>query len=53
MGYMLADMTPLAFRDITDRLEHWRFPEHLDGVVGIAAGGVVPAALVAQRLGWN
>ena len=47
----LADMTPLAFRDIADRLERWRFPEHLDGVVGIAAGGVVPAALVAQRLG--
>ena len=47
----LADMTPLAFRDIANRLERWRFPEHLDGVVGIAAGGVVPAALVAQRLG--
>jgi len=44
-------MTPLTFREIADRLERWRFPEHLDGVVGIATGGVVPAALVAQRLG--
>ena len=48
---MLASMTPLAFRDIANRLERWHFPPHLDGVVGIAAGGVVPAALVAQRLG--
>lgn len=48
---MLAGMTPLAFRDIANRLERWHFPPRLDGVVGIAAGGVVPAALVAQRLG--
>ena len=39
--------------DIVDRLARWRFPEGLDGVVGIAAGGVVPAALVAQRLGLD
>lgn len=32
------------------RLDQWRFPEGLDGVVGIAQGGVVPATLVAQRL---
>jgi len=51
VDHTLADMTPLAFRDIVDRLEHWQFPQQLDGVVGIAAGGVVPAALVAQRLG--
>jgi xanthine phosphoribosyltransferase len=44
-------MTPLAFRDIAERLDRWQFPQQLDGVVGIAAGGVVPAALVAQRLG--
>jgi len=44
-------MTPLTFREIADRLDRWRFPEQLDGVVGIATGGVVPAALVAQRLG--
>jgi adenine/guanine phosphoribosyltransferase-like PRPP-binding protein len=42
---------PLTFKDITGRLARWRFPERLDGVVGIAQGGVVPAALVAQRLG--
>jgi xanthine phosphoribosyltransferase len=41
---------PLTFKDITGRLARWRFPERLDGVVGIAQGGVVPAALVAQRL---
>lgn len=44
-------MTPLSFRNIADRLERWQFPERLEGVVGIANGGVVPAALVAQRLG--
>jgi xanthine phosphoribosyltransferase len=48
---MLVNMTPLEFQDIAGRLAQWRFPEHLDGVVGIATGGVVPAALVAQRLG--
>jgi uncharacterized protein len=43
-------MTPLSFEMILQRLEGWRFPEGVDGVVGIATGGVVPAALVAQRL---
>ena len=44
-------MTPLPFEEIARRLAAWRFPEQIDGVVGIATGGVVPAALVAQRLG--
>jgi uncharacterized protein len=44
-------MTPLSFTNITVRLAAWRFPAGIDGVVGIAGGGVVPAALVAQRLG--
>jgi adenine/guanine phosphoribosyltransferase-like PRPP-binding protein len=44
-------MTPLAFEDIAARLAAWKFPAGIDGVVGIASGGVVPAALVAQRLG--
>lgn len=44
-------MTPLSFNDLTRRLGAWEFPAGLDGVVGIASGGVVPAALVAQRLG--
>ncbi|MBS0661970.1 MAG: hypothetical protein JSR48_01800 [Verrucomicrobia bacterium] len=44
-------MTPLAFEDIVARLRRWSFPAGLDGVVGIATGGVVPAALVAQQLG--
>lgn len=44
-------MTPLSFREITERLAAWEFPAEIDGVVGIAGGGVVPAALVALRLG--
>lgn len=44
-------MTPISFTDITARLDQWAFPDRIDGVVGIASGGVVPAALVAQRLG--
>ena len=44
-------MTPLRFGEITSRLARWTFPGEIDGVVGIASGGVVPAALVAQRLG--
>jgi len=44
-------MTPLAFEEITRRLAAWRFPDGVEGVVGIASGGIVPAALVAQRLG--
>lgn len=44
-------MTTLAFEDIVRRLQAWPFPPCIDGVVGIASGGVVPAALVAQQLG--
>jgi adenine/guanine phosphoribosyltransferase-like PRPP-binding protein len=44
-------MTALSFKDIVDRLARWEFPGDIDGVVGIARGGVVPSALVAQRLG--
>ncbi|MEO6245249.1 MAG: phosphoribosyltransferase [Opitutaceae bacterium] len=44
-------MTPLAFTDISQRLRAWTFPTGIEGVVGIASGGVVPAALVAQHLG--
>ncbi|MCF7688820.1 MAG: phosphoribosyltransferase [Cephaloticoccus sp.] len=44
-------MTPLAFEEIAQRLRQWSFPADLDGVVGIATGGVVPAVLVAQQLG--
>ena len=43
-------MTPLSLPEILVRLDRWSFPERLDGVVGIATGGVVPAAMVAQRL---
>lgn len=44
-------MRALAFEEIATRLAGWTFPAGIDGVVGIASGGVVPAALVAQRLG--
>lgn len=43
-------MTP-KFEEITARIARWSFPAGIDGVVGIAHGGVVPAALVAQHLG--
>lgn len=44
-------MTPLAFTEISARLARWTFPPRIDGVIGIANGGRVPAALVAQQLG--
>jgi xanthine phosphoribosyltransferase len=44
-------MKALEFTDIAARLAAWTFPVGIDGVVAIASGGVVPAALVAQRLG--
>lgn len=46
-------MHPLSFTDISARLAAWKFPTGLDGIVGIASGGIVPAALVAQRLGLD
>ena len=47
----LGVVTPLDFTTLATRLAAWPFPPGIDGVVGIASGGVVPAALVAQRLG--
>ncbi len=47
----VAAPVALSFRDIAGRLARWSFPSGLDGVVGIAQGGIVPAALVAQRHG--
>lgn len=47
----MAWMTPLAFEEIVRRLDAWHFPAGIDGVIGIASGGIVPAAMVAQRLG--
>lgn len=44
-------MTSLSFTEITARLAAWTFPAGIDGVVGIASGGVVPASLAAMRLG--
>ena len=44
-------MTPISLTEITRRMAEWRFPAGIDGVVGIASGGVVPAVLVARQLG--
>ncbi len=44
-----SNQTP-DFLDIVTALAHWKFPGKFDGVVGIASGGLVPAALVAQHL---
>jgi len=46
-------MTTLTLTQITTRLRAHRFPENLDGVIGIATGGIVPAALVAHHLGLD
>ena len=43
-------MTKLTFETIMGRLWKHRFPA-VDLVVGIRSGGLVPAALAAQRLG--
>ena len=43
-------MTPVSLTDIAVRLAAWTFPAGIDGVVGIASGGVVPASLLAMRL---
>ena len=45
-----ASRTP-SFKEIVTALAAWRFAEGIDGVVAIASGGIVPGALVAQRLG--
>ncbi|MBM3854741.1 MAG: hypothetical protein FJ399_16575 [Verrucomicrobia bacterium] len=39
------------FKEIVAALAQWQFPGNIDGVVAIAAGGIVPGALVAQKLG--
>jgi uncharacterized protein len=44
-------MTSLSFTEISQRLAAWMFPDRLDGVLAIASGGIVPAALVAMKLG--
>lgn len=41
----------LEFKGIVAALAAWKFPEGIDGVIAIASGGIVPGALVAQRLG--
>ena len=40
-----------SFKEIVTALAAWSFPADIDGVVAIATGGIVPGALVAQRLG--
>lgn len=43
-------MIELSFREIVERLNRLELP-HVDWVVGIGSGGVVPASLVASRIG--
>ena len=50
-GVAGGSMTSISFSDISGRIAQWIFPEGIDAVLGIATGGVVPAALVAMRLG--
>jgi len=42
----------LLFQEIIERLNHFPLPS-FDLVIGIADGGVVPAALVANKLGCD
>lgn len=42
-------MVPLSFREITERLKTIDLP-HIDVVVGIGSGGIVPAGFVAFHL---
>lgn len=46
---MTADVTAIGFLELTRRLAELELPP-IDLVVGIGRGGVVPAALAAQRL---
>ena len=47
----MDSLRDIAFKDVVELLRNWTFPADLDGVVGIGRGGIVPAALTAQRLG--
>lgn len=42
-------MIELSFKQISESLEHFKFPD-VDVVVGIGMGGIVPACLVAHQL---
>ena len=43
-------MVPLSFTEITERLKKQELPE-FDLVIGIGTGGIVPASIVAFKLG--
>ena len=49
---MTAAVTAISFRELVRRLAALELPP-VDLVVGIGRGGVVPAALAAQRLGCD
>lgn len=50
-GSVQGKMKSLDFKEIAAGIAAWKFPEGIDGVVAIASEGIVPGALVAQRLG--
>lgn len=39
------------FQDIKERIENFEFSEEFDMVIAIANGGIIPAAMLNQRLG--
>jgi xanthine phosphoribosyltransferase len=41
----------VTFEEIKERIRHFEFPETFDLVVAIANGGIIPAALLNQKLG--
>ncbi|MEZ4631761.1 MAG: phosphoribosyltransferase family protein [Deinococcales bacterium] len=47
---VLAPKVALDFQDISRRLKSCPLPSQIDGVVGIATGGILPASLLAHQL---
>ncbi len=46
---MSKEKLPLSFRDISEAIHRFNFPE-VDHVIGIATGGIYPAIMIAHQL---
>jgi hypoxanthine phosphoribosyltransferase len=46
---MSKEKLPLSFRDISEAIYRFNFPE-VDHVIGIATGGIYPAIMIAHQL---
>lgn len=46
-------MITKPFEDVAERFRHIRFNETFDLIVAIANGGIIPAAILNQRLGLD